>query len=84
MAAPRGGALAPVLSAILKERSVWAGFSRVRYLLEAMRIFHYMVGITTPAPQNEKKILFLWIGIILALALLAVSVAFFLIPRVLG
>lgn len=48
-----------------------------------MRLFHYMVGITAPKPEDEKKILFLWIGVILSLALLGVSVAFFLIPRVL-
>jgi|tagenome__1003787_1003787.scaffolds.fasta_scaffold15896993_1 hypothetical protein len=56
----------------------------MKYLLDAMRMFHYMVGITAPDPQHEKKVLFLWIGVILALALVGVSVVSFLIPRVLG
>jgi hypothetical protein len=54
----------------------------MKFLLEAMRMFHYMVGITAPRREDEKKILFLWIGVVLGLVLLGVGVAFFLIPRV--
>ena len=54
----------------------------MKFLLEAMRMFHYMVGITTPRREDEKKILFLWIGVVLGLVLLGVGAAFFLIPRV--
>jgi len=56
----------------------------VKFLLEAMRMFHYMVGITAPKPKDEKKILFLWIGVVLGLMLLGVGAVFFLIPRILG
>ena len=56
----------------------------VKFLLEAMRMFHYMVGITAPKPEDEKKILFLWIGVVLGLMLLGVGAVFFLIPRILG
>jgi len=49
-----------------------------------MRMFHYMVGITAPSPKDEKKILLLWIGVVVGLALIAAGTAFFLIPRILG
>lgn len=48
-----------------------------------MRLFHYMVGITTPKPEDERKILFLWIGIFVTLALLGIGLVFLLIPHVL-
>jgi len=55
----------------------------VRYLLEAMRLFHYMVGITAPERKDEKKILFLWIGVIITLMLIGLG-TLFLLPRLLG
>jgi hypothetical protein len=55
----------------------------VKYLLEAMRFFHYVVGITAPRPEHEKKILLLWIGVALMLLLIAVGTALLLLPRVL-
>jgi hypothetical protein len=54
----------------------------VKYLLEAMRAFHYVVGITTPKPEHERKILLLWIGIFIGLLILGVALLIFLIPRV--
>jgi len=55
----------------------------VKYLLEVMRLFHYAVGITTPKPEDERKILFLWIGILVGLVVMGVSLVLFIIPRVL-
>ena len=55
----------------------------LKYLLEAMRTFHYVVGITTPKPEDERKILLLWIGVLIGLIALGVGLVFFLIPRVL-
>jgi uncharacterized membrane protein YczE len=55
---------------------------KMKFLLEAMRMFHYMVGITAPRREDEKKILFLWIGVVVGLVLLGAGVAFFLIPRI--
>lgn len=55
----------------------------MKALLQAMRMFHYMLGITAPAPKDERKILLLWITIILLLILLGVGFAFFIITRVL-
>jgi hypothetical protein len=42
-----------------------------------MRMFHYMVGITTPKKEDEKKILLLWIGVVLGLVLLSKARLFF-------
>lgn len=55
----------------------------MKYLLEIMRLFHYVVGITTPKPEDERKILFLWIGIVIGLILIALGTTLFLMPRVL-
>ncbi|HKD82169.1 MAG TPA: hypothetical protein VKH81_20930 [Candidatus Angelobacter sp.] len=55
----------------------------MKYLLEIMRVFHYVVGITTPKPEDERKILLLWIGILIALIMLAAGTLLLVIPRVL-
>jgi len=55
----------------------------VKYLLEVMRLFHYAVGITTPKPEDERKILFLWIGILVGLIAMAVGLFLFIVPHVL-
>ena len=55
----------------------------MKYLLEIMRVFHYVVGITTPKPEDERKILFLWIAILITLVLLGGGTALWLIPRIL-
>jgi len=54
----------------------------MKALLQAMRMFHYMVGITAPARKDERKVLVLWIVIILLLILLSVGFAFFISTRV--
>lgn len=54
----------------------------MKYLLEIMRVFHYVVGITTPKPEDERKILLLWIGVLIALVLIALGTAMIVIPRV--
>jgi hypothetical protein len=51
-------------------------------LLEAMRAFHYVVGITTPKPEHERKILLLWIAIVIALLGSGVALVAFLLPRI--
>jgi hypothetical protein len=51
-------------------------------LLEAMRAFHYVVGITTPKPEHERKILLLWIAIVFALLGLGVALVLVLMPRI--
>jgi len=51
-------------------------------LLEAMRAFHYVIGITTPKPEHERKILLLWIAIFFGLLALGVALVFLLLPHV--
>jgi hypothetical protein len=46
----------------------------MRVLLEVMRLFHHMVGITTPEKKDERKFFFLWVGVILGI--LTVGVLF--------
>lgn len=55
----------------------------MKYLLEVMRVFHYAVGITTPKPEDERKILFLWIGILVGLVGMGVALFLFLVPHIL-
>jgi len=56
----------------------------MKYILEAMRVFHYAIGITTPKPEDERKILFLWIAILITLLLIATALVLWLVPRLLG
>ena len=55
----------------------------MKYLLEAMRVFHYAIGITTPKPEDERKILFLWIAIVITLLLLGTAMVLWVIPHLL-
>jgi len=52
-------------------------------LITAMRLFHYMVGITAPPKERETLVLFVWIGTAVALAALGLLFAWFIVPRVL-
>lgn len=52
--------------------------SAMKSLLAVMRLFHYMLGITAPKPQDERKILALWILIIVGLCVLGLAFAFFM------
>jgi len=54
----------------------------MRFLLQAMRLFHYMLGITAPEPKDERKILLIWIATIVAIVLIGVAFAIFIIPHV--
>lgn len=58
-------------------------FTTMKAILQAMRMFHYVLGITAPEPKDERKILWIWIVAILLLILLGIGFAFFIITRVL-
>ena len=58
------------------------GGSAMKSLLAAMRLFHYMLGITAPKPQDERKILALWIVVIVGLCVLGMAFAFFMAQSV--
>lgn len=55
----------------------------MKALLQAMRLFHYMMGITAPKPENERKILVLWIVIVVVLLGFGTAFAFFIVSRIL-
>ena len=55
----------------------------MKSLLQAMRLFHYMMGITAPKPEDERKILWVWVGILLLFVLLGTGFAFFIVARIL-
>ncbi len=54
----------------------------MKILLQVMRLWHYVLGITTPEPKDEVKILFVWIGAAIGIFLIGVVTFFFIVPRV--
>lgn len=54
----------------------------MKSLLEVMRLFHYVIGITTPRREDERKFLLLWIAILVALLAGGIGLAALLIPRI--
>ena len=55
----------------------------MKTLLSMMRFFHYMIGVTAPNKEQERTVLFVWIGVAIGALALATGVAWFLIPRIL-
>ena len=49
-----------------------------------MRMFHNMMGITAPRPEQERKILLLWIVTFLLFILIGVAFVFLVVPRLLS
>jgi hypothetical protein len=54
----------------------------MKTLLQVMRLWHYVLGVTTPEPKDEVKILFVWIGAAIAIFLIGAVTFFFIVPRV--
>ncbi len=48
-----------------------------------MRFFHYMIGVTAPSKEQERLVLFIWIGVAIGSLALAGLAAWILIPRIL-
>jgi len=55
----------------------------MKFLLAMMRMFHQMMGITAPPPEQERKILLVWLLTFLLFVLIGVAFAIFLFPRLL-
>lgn len=55
----------------------------MKTLIVAMRLFHYMVGITAPPKEREILVLLIWIGAAAAIVILGLGCAWFIVPRVL-
>ena len=49
-----------------------------------MRMFHNMMGITAPRPEQERKILLLWIVTFLLFVLIGFAFILFIVPRLLS
>jgi hypothetical protein len=58
--------------------------SAVNFLLRLMRMGHTILGITPPRPEHERAYLLGWIAALLLVALLAVGLVLFLVPRIMG
>jgi hypothetical protein len=74
------------LSAILNQQTHVIESRRragtVEFLLKLMRISHAILGITPAEPEDERRLLLLWIislGLIIAFA---IAVFVFLLPRI--
>ena len=55
----------------------------MKTLLAMMRFFHYMIGVTAPSKDQERLVLFIWIGVAIGLVTLTALFAWFLVPRIL-
>jgi hypothetical protein len=56
----------------------------MKTLLAILRFFHYMIGVTAPSKDQERMVLFVWIGVVIGLLLLAVALVWVLVPRILS
>ena len=59
-------------------------FTLVNFLLQLMRLGHTILGITPPRPEHERAFLLGWIVALLLVALIAVGLVLFLVPRIMG
>lgn len=55
----------------------------MKFLLAIMRMFHKMMGITAPTPEQERKILLLWLITFLIFVLIGVAFVFLVAPQLL-
>jgi hypothetical protein len=55
----------------------------MKTLLSMMRFFHFMIGVTAPEKDQERLVLFIWIGVAIGSLALAALAAWFLVPRIL-
>ena len=54
----------------------------MKLLLELMRIFHSILGITPADPEHERAYLFLWLGVFVLILSIVVGCVFLLVPRI--
>lgn len=52
------------------------------FLTRVMRAIHFFFGITTPDKEHEKTVVFVWLGIIVAVIALGVGFTLFIVPYV--
>ena len=54
----------------------------MRWLIYIMRGLHTVVGITAPRPEDEAKVVFVWIGLLFSIALGTALLGYFLITTI--
>jgi heme/copper-type cytochrome/quinol oxidase subunit 2 len=55
----------------------------MKFLLAMMRMFHHMMGITAPRPEQERKILMVWFITVLVFILIGAAFVLLIAPRLL-
>lgn len=56
----------------------------MKFLIGIVRYIHYMTGITTPRPEQERLTVIIWIVSIFGITALTVAVFLLLGPRILS
>jgi len=54
----------------------------VNFLLQLLRMFHTVLGITPPKPEHERAYLFVWMGALVMVILIMVGFALLIVPRI--
>lgn len=54
----------------------------MKFLLQLLRMFHAVMGITPAKPEDERKFLLLWIGALAMIVLIAIGFVLLLVPRI--
>jgi len=72
----------PVLSLTHRSVRFHRGESKVKILLELLRLFHKVIGITAPQPEQERTYLFVWIGLAMVLMLLGIGLFLAVAPKI--
>jgi hypothetical protein len=54
----------------------------MNFLIKVMKAIHFSLGISMPEKSQEKMVALLWIGILAAIAALAVGFTLFIVPYV--
>jgi hypothetical protein len=54
----------------------------VKFLLELLRMFHMVLGITPAKPEHERRYLLLWTVALVLVILIMVGVALLVVPRI--
>jgi len=54
----------------------------VKFLLELLRMFHTVLGITPARPEHERRYLALWTVALVLVILIMMGVALLVVPRI--
>jgi hypothetical protein len=72
-----------VCGAIFKNyEALSAGTITVNFLLQLLRMFHTVLGITPPKPEHERAYLLLWSGALVMVILIMVVFALLIVPHI--